>query len=212
MSQDNSGTDEVVELPEIDTRDERELVELFDALSELKESNRIDPHVWDIEVTSPEDVLDDEQCEQVKEAVLHTIGAFRGIVGNDKYIPSGVYWSLVSDYADEFEQAGAEDWAEDLEPADVLREIVFPTEMSRYYGSDPVANFFALYHSRQQPDGWSEHILDMFGGHPPTDAFENEKWTRVLGEMAFQAMARDVVREADSEITGLSKEDVFGDE
>lgn len=194
MADDNQTADEV-ELPEVDGRAERELVEFFDTLSELKEENRIDSHVWDIEITSPEGVLTEEQCEAVESAVRYTIGSFRGIVGNDKYIPRAVYWDLVEEYAEEVIEALQDDpdWADsDL---DVFREIVMPTEMSRHYHADPVANFSVLYNSRHTAAGWVE---EMKGGYYGTDFeayVEDEGWKEVLSEMAYVACLKDVAQQ-----------------
>lgn len=192
--------DDAPNLDDYDTRDHRELVELWDALTELREAvhgeNRIDP-IWEVTVTS--DVLDDDQRETVETALLHTVSNYRTIVGNDEYIPSGVYWSLVQEYADELEETyeTVPDWTDGMSDREIFREVVMPAEMARYYHANPVASFTALRASRHKAEGWLQSMDEQFYGMPEDfiEYVEDEGWQSVLSTMACAACMQDVAQE-----------------
>lgn len=196
-------------IEETDTRDERELVEMYDRLQELKEEvhgkNVINP-IYEVEVTS--EVMPEEACEALQKRILNTIGNFRGIVSNERYIPSGVYWDLVREYKDEvIESLEADpDWADsDL---DIFREIVMPKQMANTYPGNPVANFTVLFNSKHHAEGWLQEMGDEqieYGNHADllAEYVEDEGWQKALSSMAYAACVQDVammVRDEDYDL------------
>lgn len=190
MSQNDSAADETHIPEDFDGRDERAVVELYDELQEGDVE-------WDLSVES-DDLTEDEQ-DRLRTVVYNTIGSYRGIIGRDKFIPSGVYWSLVTDYAEEYMAKRDDEWAEDLTDLEVMAELVMPTEMARYYEADPIANFFALYYSKHKAEGW---LTRMKSGHYGTDLEEyvhDEGWSEVLSEMAWCVCTQDVAQKVRAE-------------
>lgn len=178
------------DLESVDTMDARAVAAAYDDIQDAG----ID---WSVSVES--DDLDADEEDALKDLLLNTVGHFRGIVGKDQFIPRGVYWSLVSDYAEELAEVYDEepDWAEGMADWEIFREVVMPTEMARYFDKDPVACFWTLMYSKHSATGWLQHMNQDFYG-VPEDFHEwvedKEGWRNVLSTMAMVACMQDVAQ------------------